>query len=126
MIVATEKHKQDRRHHTQQNLEPFVITKPIHYMADTGSHGAGARASRGGQPAAKGFGRCQHETGQGGQRYRGFRRELCWKPSWSGKLTRSNWPSWPRGEMRKKLPQLRQVLAGRFEPHHRFLISEHL
>jgi transposase len=31
-----------------------------------------------------------------------------------------------KGRMRKKIPQLRQALAGRFGPHHRFLISEHL
>ncbi|PYV42147.1 MAG: IS110 family transposase [Acidobacteria bacterium] len=31
-----------------------------------------------------------------------------------------------KGRMRKKMAQLRQALAGRFGPHHRFLISEHL
>ncbi len=29
-----------------------------------------------------------------------------------------------RGRMRKKLPALRQVLAGRFRPHHTFLVGE--
>ena len=28
-----------------------------------------------------------------------------------------------RGQLRKKLPQLRQALTGRFGPHHRFMLS---
>ncbi|MGC2460056.1 MAG: IS110 family transposase [Steroidobacteraceae bacterium] len=28
-----------------------------------------------------------------------------------------------RGQLRKKLPELRQALAGRFGPHHRFMVS---
>jgi len=28
-----------------------------------------------------------------------------------------------RGQLRKKLPQLRQALTGRFGPHHRFMVS---
>ena len=31
-----------------------------------------------------------------------------------------------RGTLRKKLPALRQALAGRFRPHHGFLVSQHL
>src|SRR3989442_1614314 len=29
-----------------------------------------------------------------------------------------------RGKLRKKLPALRQALAGRFRPHHAFLVSQ--
>ena len=29
-----------------------------------------------------------------------------------------------RGRLRKKLPALRQALAGRFRPHHAFLVSQ--
>ena len=31
-----------------------------------------------------------------------------------------------RGTLRKKLPALRQALAGRFRPHHGFMVSQHL
>ena len=31
-----------------------------------------------------------------------------------------------RGTLRKKLPALRQALAGRFQPHHGFMVSQHL
>ena len=31
-----------------------------------------------------------------------------------------------RGKLRKKLPELRQALAGRFGPHHRFMVSRRL
>ena len=31
-----------------------------------------------------------------------------------------------RGTLRKKLPALRQALAGRFRPHHAFMVSQHL
>ena len=41
-------------------------------------------------------------------------------------LPRVRWPELAKGRMRKKMAQLRQALAGRFGPHHRFLISEHL
>ena len=47
------------------------------------------------------------------------------------------WPCWPaccwwrrvpdsraRGRLRKKLPALREALAGRFRPHHAFLVSQ--
>jgi transposase len=30
-----------------------------------------------------------------------------------------------RGTLRKKLPALRQALAGRFQPHHAFMVSQH-
>jgi transposase len=28
-----------------------------------------------------------------------------------------------RGQLRKKLPELRRALSGRFGPHHRFMVS---
>jgi len=33
---------------------------------------------------------------------------------------------WARGKLRAKLPALRQALAGRFRPHHAFLVSQRL
>src|SRR5262245_60729645 len=47
----------------------------------------------------------------------------CSRPWSKAQPIRPCWRIW-RGRLRKKLPALHQALAGRFRPHHAFLVGQ--
>jgi transposase len=104
----------------------FVPPPPIREVAglDAVSGPAGPRSEPGGQSALQGPGRCGAEADNGhherhGQKWPGHAAGAGRRDHGSGVLAEL-----ARGKLRKKLPELRRALQGRFRSHHAFLIEQ--
>src|SRR2546426_87516 len=91
---------------------------------DAASQGADPGADPGGQPRAQAPGRCRDQAGVGRHQHpRGVGRAML-EALVHGTTDAEVLADLARGKLRKKLPALRQALAGRFRPHHAFLVSQ--